>query len=268
MAGKSTTSLTTRASAIADDYWQLSVRPLHVLVFLLPLIVLYELGVATYLSGGPHGEDIRAKLLLSVFFNTFGVAGLYVPAAAVAVVLLFWHALSRDKWRVRPLVIGGMALESGLWALPLVVFGAALLSVSSDYLPAAAEVAGGAVRSAAEAGVNPWQRRATIALGAGIYEEFLFRLVGITLLHMVIKDLLGAGEWPARIIAVVLTALAFAFYHDATVQAGVINWPILVVYTFAGLFFGALFIGRGFGVVVGAHLVYNLIAMQVIPLHR
>ena len=34
-----------------------------------------------------------------------------------------WHLFTKDKWQIRPSVIGGMLLESLVWCLPLLVIG-------------------------------------------------------------------------------------------------------------------------------------------------
>ena len=86
-----------------DGYARLSTRPLHVLVFLLPMMILYELGSVRYLSDPGRGvfETIGARKILTDFFNAFGVAGYFLPPLVLSSVLLTWHVLERDRWRVR-----------------------------------------------------------------------------------------------------------------------------------------------------------------------
>lgn len=259
-----------------DDYWWLSARPLHGLVFLLPLVLLYELGSLLYLTDVKAGiqQTIRAKKLLDVFFSTFGVAGLLVTGVAMLVVLLTWHILSRDKWQVRPVVLLGMAMEAALWALPLVVFGA-IFQRATAVIERAAVWAGESMPAClamADGGANglmalAWPARATVAIGAGIYEELLFRLVGIALLHFIVADVLQAGNRLAQIVAVGGSALAFAFYHDVSLAGGGIAWAPLGFYFVAGVYFGLIYLWRGFGIVVAAHAVYDLIALVILPAH-
>ena len=84
-----------------EPYARASKAPLHVLVFLLPLVIAYEIGSALYLSGagGAPAETIRATKILSRFFESFGAAGLYLPGVALVAVLLIWHVLERRPWR-------------------------------------------------------------------------------------------------------------------------------------------------------------------------
>lgn len=269
-----------------EDYWSLSSRPLHSLVFLLPLVLAYEIGSLLYLTDHDAGmqQTIRAKKLLDLFFSTFGVAALLITGIAMLAALLIWHVLRRDRWTVKPVVVLGMTLEAALWALPLVVLGAivhraaATLGVVPDgdaegllaAAQGAAAIPGGGVGAGA-GGVGmdlltaPWPARATIAIGAGIYEELLFRLVGIAVLHLVVKDLLQAGEQAARFIAIAGTSVAFALYHDVTLPGGGVQWPAFIFFFCAGVYFGTIYLARGFGIVVAVHAIYDLIALVLLP---
>jgi membrane protease YdiL (CAAX protease family) len=244
-----------------DDYFHRSRQPLHILVFLLPLVVLYEIGAAWYLSGDAAtiAEDIRAHRLLADFFKAFGVGGVYLPGIALVVVLLMWQVLARHPWRVRRSTLGGMLLESIVWTFPLLV----LAQMIAAPAQASAETAGApplAALAQAPAASPPGglddlslPARATIAIGAGLYEELLFRLVAIGFLHLLLADALGVpGRW-ADVLAIAGAALAFALYHE--------DHANVVFYTLAGLYFGGLFIFRGFGVAVAVHAIYDLVAL-------
>ncbi|MGP1311058.1 MAG: CPBP family glutamic-type intramembrane protease, partial [Phycisphaerales bacterium] len=198
-------------------YAWISRRPLHVLVFLLPLILAYEVGGAVFLLGeGGGGETIRAHEDVARVLGAFGATGVFLPGVLLVAVLLAWHALSKDPWRIRPRVLGGMAVESALWTLPLLVLGVMAQRVSQESLVAAAATGGGTgVESA------PAFTKLTLAIGAGLYEELLFRLVGIAAIHFVLVDLLRMKNGPGTGIAVVLSAVAFALYHDASFFDGV-----------------------------------------------
>ena len=120
--------MTTVTKAV-DAYGTMSMKPLHVLVFLLPLIVLYEIGSIMYLSDPRHGmvETIGARSLLSRFFEMFGQVTFYLPGAVMIVVFLMWHLFTKDKWKVKLAVVAGMFAESLVWCLPLLVIGTLLM---------------------------------------------------------------------------------------------------------------------------------------------
>lgn len=246
-----------------DNYWWASTRPLPVLIFLLPLVLLYELGSAIYLTNPEAGtrKTIEAQKLLGDFFQTLGVVGLFVPGIALATVLIVWHVMARDPWRVRGATLLGMLAESIAWALPLLVLSAAYSRMSAmagvGAAAALAQVPGAAGGLMAES----WQARLTISIGAGLYEEMLFRLVGIALIHLIVRDLLGAKNWLACTIAVLGTAVAFALYHDPRGPSGSPDIHRLVFITIAGAYLGNVYVLRGFGVVVGAHAIYDAMVL-------
>ncbi len=275
-----------------QSYLRLSTRPLHVLVFLLPLIVFYEAAAAFHVIGGAGGveETIRARRILSDFFRVFDVGGIYLPGILVFVVLLLWHFLTRDPWRVRWRVVWLMLLEALVWTPPMLVLGQVLYKLMSGSLGAQPPVSAAIDTSAlhtftgalhtlasqptieaatasvadpvgADLASRSLMSRAAIAVGAGLYEEMLFRMVGIALFHLILVDLIGMGQKRGTLLAVVLAACAFAFYHDVTVgnaSAASVRWADAGFYIFAGVYFGLIYVWRGFGVVVGVHTLYDL----------
>lgn len=244
-----------------SGYFWFSTRPLHVLVFLVPLIVLYEVGSVMYLSDPAHGtmETIGARNILYRFFSAFGSATIYLPGVALVVVLAVWHLLERDRWRLYPKVLGGMALESVAWTLPLVVLGLLL-----SHSPAASvHPALGLAQQTGPEVLAQFSKpaRLTLSIGAGLYEELLFRLILIVALHFVLVDLARVKERAAAVVAGVVSAIAFTAYHDITLADGTIHVRLAAFYLVAGLYFAMLFITRGFGIVVAAHALYDVVAL-------
>jgi len=234
-------------------YAEYSKRPLHCLIFLAPLLVLYEAGSLLYLTDASTGlaETIAAYSIIGRASEAFGVAGFAVPAALLVVVLLIWHVLERDPWRIRPGTLAGMTVESIAFTMPLLV-AAALIGAG----PAMEAVA-------TDPSVLPWQGRLTLAVGAGLYEEMLFRLLLIPVVVLVLRDLLRLKESSANLGAIGLSALLFALYHDLGPGLSV-DFGRLVFFLVAGLFFGGLFVWRGFGIVVGVHAAYDIIVLLVL----
>ncbi len=237
-------------------YTRLSTRPLHILLFLLPLILVYEVASVLYLS-----EDIRAERMVGEFFAWFDVGWVHIPAALTVIVLLSWQVLSGDRWRVHWSVLPRMALESMVWTVPLLVLGlivARVLGIESGRgLRELADLAGEA-RPLAE---MSWQSRTAIAIGAGVYEELLFRMVGLALVHFVLVDLLALKDLPGRIGAVGATSIAFALYHNGVLDGAAVDWGLLSYYLVAGVYFACLYLARGFGIVVAVHALYDVVVL-------
>ena len=102
--------------------------------------------------------------------------------------------------------------------------------------------------------------RLVTAVGAGIYEEFLFRLWLICLSLLVFVDLLKLRREAVASVAVVLGGALFSLYHFSGEQMAweVFPWGLFVFRAMAGWYLGALFCLRGFGITVGAHALFNV----------
>ena len=223
-------------------YLQKSQTPLASLWFVLPLLVLHEVGVQLYatLPGGGVEYRIEAFTLLTRFLETCGATGRYLPALAVVAILGAWHWARGDRWDFDFRTVGGMAVESLLLAAPLagVYF---LFSPSTPQFAPAGE----------------WKLMASLYLGAGVYEEFVFRLAGFSVLSFLIIDIGRVSAGTGRALVVLLSALLFAGYH----MLGSMPYPLpsLVFVALRGVLYGIIFLERGFGVSVGVHTAYDLL---------
>ncbi len=224
-------------------------RPVTSLVFLLPLVVVYELG--TLLMAGNLPEALHSRViafqLLHRFLALFGATIFYLPGLLVPAILVAWHVATGDTWRVHKRTLGLMAVESLLLAIPLVVF----YNVGSSYVnlwsPLAAPAAEG------------WHGKLLLSIGAGIYEELLFRLILISLLGMIMIDLARLPEPPSVFFMVLISATAFSLYHYLGPET--FSWPTFMFRAVAGGYLAGIFILRGFGITVGCHVVYDILAM-------
>jgi len=103
-------------------------------------------------------------------------------------------------------------------------------------------------------------------IGAGIYEEFVFRLVLICLLMLLLQDFFSLNYTVSVTLAVVVSAVLFSAHHHILFLSGgfksgeAFAWWAFVFRTVAGLYFAALFALRGFGITAGTHALYDIIA--------
>jgi hypothetical protein len=226
--------MSTRRSAGSSGSWNpgllprgyltITKRPLQVLAFLLPLIVAYELSLVLVLRGG---QTVQAHRTLLQFFDSFGlgaVGGLYLGGLAIVIVLFVWHILNRDPWQVDVRMLGVMALEAASMTLPLLIL--------AQLLARSGLVAGDAGMPAAAASIGELGPlgRIAISVGAGLYEELLFRMLLIAIVHALLVDVSKASQQTGTIVAIVVSAAV-----------------------------GALYVFRGFGIVVGVHALYDVI---------
>ena len=245
-------------AAPALGYLERSERPLTSLVFLLPLIVLYEAGtrLGSLGAGGgggtPAPEQILAFSLMRQFFQLFGANGRHLPALAVVGILLTWHIARRDEWKVSPRTLAGMAVESLLLGLPLI---ALWYGLSRYFAPAPLAAAG-----VAEA-AGPVRNLIILSLGAGVYEELVFRLILFTTLSLILRDLLGLSHGLTYAALLFGSSVLFAAYHLLGLEA--FHLQTFVFRTMAGIYFGGIFLTRGFGITAASHAAYDVLIVTL-----
>jgi hypothetical protein len=215
-------------------------RPLVCLAFLLPLALLYEISARWLRGGAGRGDEMLTHSLIRDFLAFFGLVGYWVPPAVLAASLLVWHGLRHDRWRIRWWALGVMVIESFALAIPLLVV-SALFSTPRPQ-PAAAGLG----------------YRLTTVLGAGIYEELVFRLLLISGLTWLLIEVAQLPKNVALGTAAVLAAVAFSFCHFGPIGRQAFEWGSFWFHTAAGVYLAVVFVGRGLGVAGGCHAAYNI----------
>ncbi len=250
------------ATGSGSSYWDASRKPLQILAFLAPLILAYELGLAMFLRSREGVLTNKAHETLLLFFDTFGLTatgGLYLGGAAIIVVLIIWHLLTRDPWRIDPATPALMGAESLGLTIPVLVFG---LVIGGSTAAAALSAAAPSVPPDL-ADMSIWARL-SISIGAGLYEELLFRMMLIAVLHTLLVDVGKLALPVGAAIAVVISAVAFTAYHPLRDATGALSLRRMAFYFLAGLYFGIVYVVRGFGIVVGTHAFYDVLVVSML----
>lgn len=207
-------------------------RPLDALVFLLPLILFYEI---TSLA---RNDRVISFEVLFRFLQLFGQVGFWAPGLAVIVILLATHAASGDRWVVHWSRVGFMYVESLALSVPLL-----LLSWS---VPLAAGSGSGLVH------------RLALGIGAGVYEELVFRLIVISVIVILAADIMRLDRAWVAVAAVMLSSLAFAAHHHPPIGVEPFRIVPFLFRTMAGVYLAVIFWFRGYGPAAGCHAAYNL----------
>ncbi len=241
-------------------YAEDSNRPLEILAFLTPLVAFYECGLVFWLRQDEMVLTKRAHSGLVNFFRLFGVraedlhvSAMSLPSVALILTLLIWHIVAGLPWIIRWRTIAFMWMESFALAAPLLVVAAVI--GRAHLLMGGNEVSEDSIRSLDIAG------RASMAAGAGIYEELLFRMAIMGGLHMVLFDVAIMKERNAWLIALVVSSILFTVYHPIRDVTGALQWGRVIFLMLAGGWFGVVFQLRGFGIAAGTHVAYDATAL-------
>ncbi|MEO6529165.1 MAG: CPBP family intramembrane glutamic endopeptidase [Gemmatimonadaceae bacterium] len=236
--------------AQARDYWSTSRSHRHSLLFALPLLLLYELLEVVSpvrASGGVirNGADV---LLTGIFSWMLGPRGPLVFMALVIGGALWLIFRDRSGGQIRASTLGAMLGESLVLAL---LFG---LVVGT----ATVQLVGPLRALAASNGLDGGPlARLTLSLGAGLYEELLFRVVIVALLANGLH-LLGFGRLSAGTLATITGALLFSAFHYIGPLGEPLRLESFVFRALAGLAFSVLYLTRGFGITAWTHALYDV----------
>ena len=207
-------------------------------MFLLPLILFYEF--ASVLHGDLTSTRVIAFEALQRFFELFGPVGKWTPALAAVTILLATHVAAHEPWKIHWRRVALMYPESLVWAIPLLLLNWAV--------PLSTAIGG------------DWGlvSRMALGVGAGVYEELVFRLILISLVLIVGADLLHGDRKRVAVIAVIASALLFAAHHHKPIGTEEFDAVRFIFRAASGLYLAAIFWFRGYGPAAGCHAAYNV----------
>jgi hypothetical protein len=244
----------------SDDYWALARQPLHCLLFLLPLLIAYEIGVALTDGGDSTTARNGADYWMRSGMHLMGLKHPLLLPLIVVGLLAVWQLAGQFRWKPSAGTLFGMLAESALFGSCLVVLGQLQDLAFRSHLGQLAQGAYPAI-PLAQPGTLP---RVISYIGAGVYEEVLFRLCLIPVSYVLLRALLIPRR-PAILLSVLTTSILFSAAHYVGPAADQLTLFSFLFRALAGVYFALLFVTRGFGITVGSHAAYDLIVGILIP---
>lgn len=226
-----------------NNYLKQSKSPISSIIYVLPLFIIYELGLLFLSSDESPTVRNGADVFLRNMFENIGIPGLYGIGILLILGFLIVFFSNRDK--LKDLRLNGnlfifILFESLVWALILHLF----LSQSQLFL----------LKEKSQHLVQ----QILLAVGSGIFEEFLFRVILIGILAAFISFFIKKNFWYKMSIAVFVSAAAFAYFHFIGINSEEMSLVPFMIRFLAGLYLGFIYVMRGFGVVAYTHSFYNL----------
>lgn len=229
------------------EYWECARQPFVCLIFLAPLLLFYEVGILYYENGAE--SDIRNGAdhwIRSSLEQVSQGSSVYLPILIVSG-LVIWQIAGKFSWRISPDTLLGMFAESLLFAFVLILL---------------AQIQGYAFQQMQAKGIIAFIGTSTSQiisfLGAGIYEEFLFRLLLLPVCYGLFRLARLSCFWAAS-LAIISSSCTFSIAHYVGVTSEEFDFFSFLFRTLAGCFFSILFVLRGFGITVGCHATYDVI---------
>src|SRR5213083_1956667 len=222
-----------------NTYRQASRAPRYSLLFALPLLIVYQI-LAALAPVAPGGMSVRNGadvILQSVFFWLAGAWGprLFLLCLIGVGAWLIARDVRSHPGRLTPAILGGALLGAPPPAMAIAA------GISAQQL-------------------SRWTLL-MLSLGAGIYEELLFRVVLVGLIAWAGTKLFGWRPLVAGVAATVLGALIFSAFHYIGPYGDRLDVYSFVFRTIAGLFFSGLYLLRGFGITAWTHALYDVLLL-------
>jgi membrane protease YdiL (CAAX protease family) len=245
------------SKSLLARYWDESARPLVSLVFVAPMIVAYEGGLFVL---GPKAMRNGADVWLRQLLEWLGFSQYFLLPGLTCALLLGWHHLNRDRWSIRWTCLYGMLFES-------MAFGGLLLVAAQAQQGAFAAIDSHAPSLAIQS--TKIFGKLVAYLGAGIYEELLFRAMLFPAMAAMLR-FVGTPRRTSWLVAIFVSSLAFSAahyqldlmignYHLVTSYGDSFEWTSFLFRFGAGIYFSSLLLARGFGIAAGAHAFYDIL---------
>jgi Type II CAAX prenyl endopeptidase Rce1-like len=260
---------------LGGDYWAATRHPWSCVLFVVPLLLIYEIGL--YFLGPTPVALLRngADIWLRAGLASAGVSPVYGAPVILLLILLAWTLLYREARPHDPVGVWvGMTVESVVFAALLYAFSQALWpyiqSLCGVLEGRSARMAAAALALPSSDAAGPRASEPALVnlvryVGAGIYEESIFRL----LLFSGLLAIFNLAELPRRWtvgIAALASALLFAGAHHLGPAGEPFQGSLFLFRTLAGIYFAWIYCVRGFGIAVGAHAGYDvLVGLLVKP---
>ncbi len=229
------------------DYFRASRTATYGFVAALPLLLLYEASILLVNHGTPLGIRVGADVWMKNLLVAIGAPGmLAVGAVVIAIGIAIFMRDRKKDIPLRPAFFGGLILESSLYAVVI----AFIVSMSVSLLLAVAQE-GGTLRDL------PLATQLSLSLGAGLYEELVFRVLLVGGLAFLLGKVTSRRE-----LSYVIAALVGAFLFSVVHYIGAFGDPLQVgsfLFRFLfGLAMNVVFLLRGFGVAAWTHALYDV----------
>jgi membrane protease YdiL (CAAX protease family) len=224
------------------------------LILVFPLFLIYQVGVLFTLPMLNGADFLTVFLFRNLGLTTsayLGYTALVAMAFVVAVILLRrrQHFDAGLVWRV--------FLESAIYALTM---GSLIVFVMTRVFGVSPRLGGGELGGVASQG---FVTRLVMSVGAGVYEEAVFRLGILAGLTALLERGLGLRRTLAALVGLTLSSLLFSAMHHIPPYGDAFAVGVFTFRVLAGACFGLLFWFRGFAVAVYTHALYDLYVLLV-----
>ena len=237
---------------VSLSYWKVTKNIYYSLIFIFPMLFLYEMMCWIQYAGKysevRNGADIFIRQLIMGFGNhSESIYGLLLMIVFFGIIFLNQNVVKKGSLKFTFLFY--MFIESLLWSLGFLI----LMSISEQV-----------ILSILDRNIIPEQFY--LAIGAGIWEELLFRLGAIGICLSILTKIIKYSGIFSALIAIIIAAVLFSLFHYIGPFGDIFTYKSFYIRTWAGIFLGSLYLFRGLGITAYTHIFYDMaiISMPII----
>lgn len=250
-----------------QGYFHITRTATYSFLIALPLLAAYEILILLVNEGTDSAVRVGADVWIKQLIAVVGDPGMF--AIGLIVILVGLWVVHRDRkagLKIRPKYFGWMLAESTVYAVVVAIIVSRLVGVL--YYNVAPEIALAAVQTEL-----PLSKMLALSLGAGLYEELVFRVFlvgglfwGFSKLRAGSRPAVPEGQSPrsdipAYLAAAVIGALVFSAVHYFGAYGDPFELPSFTFRFLFGLALNALFLLRGFGIAAWTHAIYDVLVV-------
>jgi len=230
-----------------SKYISLSKNDFYSLIIIAPLFVLYQ--VLGFLNNYESHFIIKnsADVFIKSFFQSFDAKyGDFAYLIFFISITLFIFLKNRELFmssEIKLLFLFGMLFESLIHSMSLLV----VMSLVYELLPLSISLFH-----------NNIVEGIYLSIGAGIWEEMLFRYILMTSLLFVFNKIIYDFSIFSYLSIIVITSALFSYYHFIGVSPELIDSSVFLYRFIAGIILAIIFIFRGLGIATYTHTFYDL----------
>ncbi len=226
------------------NYLKKTRSPFYSLIFTLPLFFIYEIGMLSVSHADMpvlrNGADVFMRQILGAL-GLWGMQGFGFISLVAIVVIVVMQVRAQEAFRIRGKYLATMILESAAWMTGLYL----VLSLSEHY------ILGNSVEGLLH--------QVILAVGAGIYEEILFRVLLVGGAAIIIRFIFSWGKPMQVMSAIIVSAVIFSLFHFIGSVGDEYSFRLFLYRTIAGIYLGGLYLLRGFGITAWTHSLYDVV---------
>ena len=221
----------------------------------LPLLVGYHALILFANAGSPRQVRVGAEVWIQELLALLGATGMLALGVGVLLVgVAVFAAERKEAIPLRRRYFGWMVAESAAYAVVLAVLIGWMVGLLFASAPAV-------VPLVAQLGEAGYTMQLALSLGAGIYEELVFRVLLVGGLFWGLHRGTSWERGRAYAVAAVVGALVFSAVHYIGPLGDPLALPSFTFRFLFGLALNAVFLLRGFGIAAWTHALYDVLVV-------